>query len=103
MNLTKAAAKRWLDSHVGQEIDTRQVKPTGITWEPGSRTLAKTGSKWTLDGSRVEVTANHVVIALTESSLSLEWQDSDGVRIHVTTYTVVTDDVDDTDSDDEDL
>lgn len=89
MQLTKANAKRWLDARVGQEIDTIQVRPSGLTWEPGNRTLSKDRSAFQLGGSRVSLTRDHVIVALTESSLSIEWLDPDGVRIHVTTYTAV--------------
>ena len=84
---TRAAAHRWLDAHVGQDLSTRQTAASGMVWEPGVRTLSKRGKvTWTLDGSEVRLTASHVVLDITDDLLLLEWQDDDGVRIHVTAY-----------------
>jgi len=87
--MTKAAAKRWLASNVGCQVDTVQVRPSGMTWEPGPRTLDCAGNVFTLDGSRVSLTTSHVVLDVSPERLRVEWLDDDGVRIHVTTYTVV--------------
>lgn len=86
--MSKAAAMRWLGARVGGEINTVQVRPSGITWEPGVRTLTREGNAFLLDGSRVSLTANHVVTDIDDRRLVMEWQDEDGVRIHSTTYTV---------------
>lgn len=83
---TKAAFQRWFAEREGREVDTVQVKPSGITWEPGLRTVARKGNVIRLDGSRVELSRTHVVIEVSDSRAVVEWQDEDGVRIHVTTY-----------------
>lgn len=89
MSATKAAAKRWLADKVGTSIDTVQTRPDGsASWRPGVRTLTREGNAFLLDGSRVSITTNDVVLEVTENSLKLEWQDEDGVTIHVTEYTV---------------
>jgi hypothetical protein len=87
-NPSKASARRWLDERVGQDIDTVQVKPSGLTWEPGARTLTRQGNTFLLDGSQCSITSNHVVTECDDSRLVVEWQDEDGVRIHSTIYTV---------------
>lgn len=87
---TDAAAKRWLAAHVGQEIETVQVKPSGIRWEPGARTLARDGNVFRLDGSRVSVGGRyHVPLSIDNSSITLEWQDDDGVTLATTVYAAV--------------
>lgn len=84
---TKAGALRWLADRVGVEVDTVQVRPSGITWEPGLRTVARAGAHaFTLDGSHVRLSPAHVVLEVTEHRVRIEWQDDDGVRIHVTEY-----------------
>jgi hypothetical protein len=86
---SKAAANRWLAGHVGATIDTVQVRPDGSTgWKPGPRTLAGTGNRFELNGSRVNIDRSTVVIEVTGDTLVLEWQDGDGATIHTTTYTV---------------
>lgn len=87
---TVSAALRWLVDHVGSTIDTTQTRPTGQTpWRPGPRTLGRVGNGFQLDGSRVSFTRTHAVLEVTDDRLVLEWQDEDGVTIHVTEYAVV--------------
>lgn len=99
MSTTKAAAKRWLARHAGQQIDTCQVRPSGMTWRPDPRWLSVYGGVYRLDDSAVRLDASTVVLEA-DTRLVLEWLDSDGVTIHVTTYTVVAAD-DDENGDDE--
>lgn len=86
---SKASAQRWLDAHVGQRLDTFQVtERTGRTWTPGSRTLARVGRIFTLDGSRINLAADTSVV-VTDASLQVVWHDGTEV-IHTTTYTEAT-------------
>ncbi len=94
----KAAAMRWLAAHVGNEIATKQIHPDGIVWEKDNRTLSRAGDVFRLDGSRVEITSNHVVHEA-DDRLRIEWLDSDGVTISWTTYTPVVESDDDSDDD----
>jgi hypothetical protein len=96
MALTKADARRWLTARSGRELDTAQVRPDGMEWRPGPRTLTADGNQAELDGSQVRLTADHVVLECGDR-LIVEWLDSDGVTIHWTTYTDVpdTDDIED--------
>jgi hypothetical protein len=96
---TKAAAKRWLERHAGRRIDTLQVRPSGMTWEPDTRTLSVYGGVYRLDDSRVTLDKDTVVLEA-DTRLVLERHDGDGVTIHVTTYTVA-DVLDEDDEDDE--
>ena len=97
MTETRAAALRWFGARVGQELETVQRRPDGMTWEPGARTLTREGNIFRLDGSRVEVTGNHVVHDVTGDRLTIEWLDSDGVQIHYTTYRDIPDAEDESD------
>lgn len=99
--MTKAAARRWFEARSGEEVDTVQWGPSGITWEPGPRTVAVEGRTIRLDDSRVEFTRNHVVLDVADDRVRIEWQDDDGTTIHVTTYRDV-DDADEYETDDDD-
>ncbi len=84
---SKAAALRWFAARVGREVDTVQTRPTGLTWEPGLRTVAAyQRDAVKLDGSTVRFTPNIVVHAVTDTQVSIECLDSDGVRIYATVY-----------------
>lgn len=84
---SKAAALRWLAARVGQEIDTVRVRPDGMKWEPGRRTLTRRGRNvFELDGSAVRIEAGHVVLKVSDELLRLEWQDDEGTQLSVTTY-----------------
>jgi hypothetical protein len=87
---SKAAALRFLDSHIGRVFETVQTAPGGRRWEPGPRTLARKGADtFTLDESTVRLSPHHTVTALTDTSVTVEWRDGDGALIHTTTYMVV--------------
>ena len=90
MSATKAEAKRWLDAHVGESIDTCQVAADRLyMWTPGPRILTATSkSTWSLNGSEVRLTVNHHVIEVTDQALTIEWRDEDEHLIHTTTYSV---------------
>jgi hypothetical protein len=84
---TKAGALRWFAERVGREVDTVQVRPNGMSWEPGLRTVERQGaSAFALDGSTMRIDRDHVVLEVSGERVRLEWLDSDGVTIHVTTY-----------------
>jgi predicted oxidoreductase len=84
--VSKAAARRWFEARDGQTVTTLQVRPSGITWDPGPRVVEMFGRKIRLDGSTVQFGPDHVVLEVTESSVRVEWQDDDGTAIHTTTY-----------------
>lgn len=84
---TKAGALRWFAARVGREVDTVQVRPDGMDWRPGLRTVERAGAgAFSLDGSRMEISRSHVVLDVSDGRVRLEWLDRDGVTIHVTTY-----------------
>lgn len=84
---TKAAALRWFAERVGREVTTVQVRPDGMTWEPGARTVQRKGAdSFRLDDSTMRITADHNVLDVTDSMVRIEWVDEDGVTINVTTY-----------------
>ena len=86
---TKAAYVRWLEDNAGALIDTVQVRPDGSTWSPGERLLSRHGKRFKLDNSiAIEPDKSVTVIAIDDSSVSLETKFSDGRVWHTTTYTV---------------
>lgn len=85
--MSRAAAMRWFAQRVGQEVHTLQVHPSGRTWVPGPRTVEPYGKVgFVLNDSHVRFTKGHEVHEVTDDRVVVEWQDEDGVRIHVTTY-----------------
>lgn len=89
--MSKAAAARWFNDHLGATIDTVQTAPDGrVTWSPGPRRLTKRAgwAGWALDGSNVRITPEHTVAEVSEDRVVLFWWDEDGSLIHTTTYTV---------------
>jgi len=86
MKPSKAAARRWFETRHGRDVETTQVRPSGITWEPGARTVCIVGSKIRLDESLVQFTGTHVVLEVSDDRVRVEWQDADGITIHTTTY-----------------
>lgn len=84
---TKAEGLRWLRARVGSMLDTTQVRAsTGTTWEPGSRRLGWKGQRFALDGAAISLTANHDVVAVDDTSLTIVWRDEVGDPIHIITY-----------------
>ena len=93
---SKAEATRWLHAHVGQDIDTVQIRTWGdkgltATWAPGPRPLTAFGKTgFVLGQSHVVISRTHVITGVSPTALVMEWHDEDGTLIHTTTYRVVT-------------
>lgn len=89
--MSRAAATRWFDAHLGATIETVQRTPDGRVWAPGLRTLGKRAgwAGWVLDGSNVRLDPRHKLVSLTDYGLVIAWHSDDGTLIHTTTYTVV--------------
>ena len=51
---TIAAARRFLDEHLGELFTTCQVTVHGGVWVPGVRTLTARGKSYRFDGSRFD-------------------------------------------------
>lgn len=89
--MSMAAAKRWLDQHIGEQLETVKIDVSGMRWEPGARTLAKKGAtRYTLDGSTMALHKGIDVLSVDDDRIVLEWLDEDGVTISTFTYSLVT-------------
>lgn len=86
---TKRDAIRWFDARIGAMVETRQVRPDGMVWEPGPREVQRgPAGSFLLDTSTMRLTSNHVVWEADER-VKVEWLDADGVTIHWTIYSDV--------------
>lgn len=89
--MTKAAATRWLSANVGATVETVQTRTNGGVWNPGPRTLTRSGNVFTLKGSRVTLDAFTDVLSVSPDALVIDWHDEDGRIFHVTKYSIVKD------------
>lgn len=66
--MSMAAARRWLDQHIGEQLETVKIDVSGMRWEPGARTLAKKGAtRYTLDGSTMALNSGIHIVEIDDS------------------------------------
>jgi len=89
---TRAAVARWLNVHLGANIQTTQFTNGRVTWQPPVRILERrNASAWSLryeDGrtSDVRLTSEHTIDWLADEGFAMTWRNEDGEPIHTTTY-----------------
>lgn len=86
--MSKAAAVRWFESHVGEELTTVQTNPHRGSWVPGPRVLSRKGKViFALNDSRVNISEYNSAEVVDDKCI-LVWFDRDGGLIHTTVYSV---------------